>query len=176
MTDPLLIQSCAVAHGLQADLVVALIEQESGGNPWAWNPEPRYRYLWDVRKRAPFRTITPAERDAEYPPADFPVIAGDRDQEWWAQQASWGLTQVMGAVAREHGFRDSYLTKLCDPATNLQIGCQHLASAMKWARGNVSQALASYNAGRGGWRSTAGQAYARKVLARYERIRKDAER
>ena len=91
----------AAAHGLPPLLITALVEQESAGDPYAWNPEPRYRYLWDVKRNAPFRTPTEAERASEIPPHDFPTLGGDRDQEWWGQQASWGLMQVMGAVARE---------------------------------------------------------------------------
>ena len=33
--------------------------------------------------------------------------------------------QIMGAVARERGFR-GWLTELCDPAVNLEWGCRHL--------------------------------------------------
>jgi len=41
------------------------------------------------------------------------------------QRTSWGLMQIMGAVARERGFR-GWLTELCDPAVNLEWGCRHL--------------------------------------------------
>src|SRR5688572_9407095 len=100
-----LIQSAAEEHALDPELLEAQVFVESGDNAHAWNPEPAYRYLWDVRQGRPFRPLTPAERQSEVPPADFPTLAGDRDQEWWAQQASWGLLQVLGAVAREDGFR-----------------------------------------------------------------------
>ena len=33
--------------------------------------------------------------------------------------------QIMGAVARERGFR-GWLTELCDPQANLEWGCKHL--------------------------------------------------
>lgn len=158
----------AAAQGLDATLVRALVLVESGGQPWAWNPEPRYRYLWDVRRAVPFRVLTEAERVAEFPPPDFPTLAGDPDQEWWGQQASWGLMQVMGAVARERGLRVPYLPVLCDPATNLGVGCGHLAALLAWAHGNVAQALAAWNGGKGG--NTAApyrnQAYADRVLHR----------
>jgi len=41
------------------------------------------------------------------------------------QRTSWGLMQIMGAVARERGFR-GWLTELCDPQANLEWGCKHL--------------------------------------------------
>jgi len=163
------IGSAALAHGLNVSLVRAVILVESGGNPWAWNPEPHYRYLWDVAKKQPFRALTDAERKSEVPPADFPAKAGDKDQEFWAQQASFGLMQVMGAVARERGFDGPYLTQLCDVQTNLTYGCRHLRALMEWAGGEASKALGAYNAGKGGYKSAAGLRYAAKVLRQLER-------
>lgn len=134
---------------MPVDLVFAMITVESGWNTWAYNPEPHYRYLWDNKKKAPFRKLTSDEIRAEYPPADFKALKGDADQEWWAQQASWGLMQVMGAVAREHGFEGPYLTQLCDPIHGLDYGCRHLARLHnrfinKYGWDGV---IAAYNAG-----------------------------
>jgi hypothetical protein len=99
-----LIEEAARTSGLNVDFVTAIVLVESAGDPFAWNPEPRYRALWNVRTKAPFRALTDAEIASEVPPVDFPYLLGGRDQEWWAQQASWGLMQIMGAVAREEGF------------------------------------------------------------------------
>lgn len=144
------IQDAAADHELPAALVAAIVLQESAGNPWAWNPEPHYRYLVDVATGEPFRTLTPEERLSQVPPKDFPCLAGDRDAEWWGQQASWGLMQLMGAVARELGMNPRlHLPKLCDSELNLDLGCKHLANLRRrfqrphgW-RGVV----AAYNAG-----------------------------
>jgi hypothetical protein len=160
-----LIESNARRFGVSADMVEAVVLVESSANPWAWNPEPHYRYLWNVRTHQPFRKLTDAERASEVPPTDFPFLAGDRDQEWWGQQASWGLMQVMGAVARENSFDDPYLTRLCAPEVNLAIGCRVLLGLLLWSDGDVKKALGGYNAGRGGWDSPAGRAYATKVLS-----------
>lgn len=162
----------AAAHlrGLQPALVEALVLVESDGNPFAWNPEPHYRYLWDVKRAKPFRPLTAEERISEVPPFDFPCLAGDKDQEFWAQQASWGLMQLMGAVARERGFKGPYLPELCDVPLNLAIGCAHLQGLVLWADGNLQQALGAYNAGKGGWESEAGQRYADKVLKQMRAI------
>jgi hypothetical protein len=157
-----LIRSVAHLHGIDPILVQAVVQKESSYNTWAWNPEPHYRYLWDVRKNRAFRTLTPLERTNETPPTDFPILAGDRDQEWWGQQASWGLMQVMGAVAREHGLRAPYVTVLCDPQTGLEYGCKHLAKLLKRAQGDEQRALSAYNAG---WAPSAqGSIYAAGVL------------
>lgn len=149
-------------------LLVAQVTVESGGNPFAWNPEPQYRYFWDVRQRKPFRPLDPSEIASEVPPKDFYALDGDADQEWWAQQASWGLGQIMGAVARELGFVGVYLTELVDPDLNLRLMCKKFAGELQWARGDVRSALASYNGGRknnapGG--VLRNDAYALKVLA-----------
>jgi hypothetical protein len=164
-----LIEAAAQARDLDPNLSRA----DSAGvvrQPWAWNVEPRYRYLWNVATHQPFRPLTFAERASEEPPADFPFLKGDRDQEWWAQQASWGLMQIMGATAREEGFRGPYLTQLCDPATNLTIGCSVIAKLLLWSAGNVHLALAAYNAGIGGASSEAGQRYATSVLVFYRSV------
>lgn len=159
-----ILRTCATFR-LDPDLVAAQVHVESSGDAFAWNPEPAYRYLWNVTTHAPFRRLTHAELEAKQAPHDFPALGGDPDQEWWAQQASWGLMQIMGAVAREHEFRGVYLTELTDPVVNLTIGCSHLAGLIDWAAGDVAKALAAYNAGKGGYKSAAGQAYAARVLA-----------
>lgn len=157
------ITAAAAVHRIDPTLIAAIVTVESGANPWAWNPEPRYRYFWDVRRQQPFRVISLAEERSETPPPDFPTLGGDRDQEWWGQQASWGLMQIMGAVGREVGFEGIYLPQLCEVERNLEYGCRHLFSLLDWARHDVRQAAAAYNAGRGGWMRAAGQAYADKV-------------
>lgn len=128
--------------------ILGLIWQESRGNPAAWNPEGPYKWFWNVATNRPFRPVTAAEIAAEYPPEDFPTLAGDRDQEWWAQQASWGLMQPMGAVARECGYRGPWLTELVrDPELNVQIGCTHFARKLKQAVGDVYKAALLWNGG-----------------------------
>jgi soluble lytic murein transglycosylase-like protein len=158
------IELAAGPERLDPDLVEGLVLVESSGNAYAWNPEPHYRYFWNVKTWRPFRQIGAFETKTEYPPEDFPSLGGDPDQEWWGQQASWGLMQVMGAVARERGYRGVYLPELVDVETNLKYGCAHLGHLLEWADADVPKALAAFNAGQGGWTSKAGQAYAQKVL------------
>jgi hypothetical protein len=161
------IRSAATKVGLDPTLIMGQVKVESNGNAWAWNPEPLYHYFWDVRLWRPFRTVTLSETSSMFPPSDFPALAGDHDQEWWGQQSSWGLLQVMGAVAREHGFKGPYLSQLCDPAINLDLGCAYLASLVAWSKGNVAQALAAYNGGKAGNLTAPfrNQRYVDKVLA-----------
>lgn len=167
-----LIISTAGAYALRSDVLLAQVNVESSGNPWAWNPEPHYRYLWNVHTRKPFRQLTQAERDGEAAPADFPCLAGDADQEWWAQQASWGLLQILGAVAREYGYSEPFLTRLCDPVIGLAFGAKYLKACLHYEGGDYRRALARYNGG--AIPNAAAKAYAVKVLDRAETLRKDA--
>ena len=181
------LEAAATSSGLELPLLAAVVEQESAGDPDAWNPEPKYRYFWNVRTGAPFRRVTDLELAAKFPPRDFPALAGDPDHEWWGQQASWGLMQIMGAVAREHGYAAKYLPRLCsDPAANLALGAAHLAGHVRWASGlyrgleggrqaaATRSALAAYNGGRGGngpGGPLRNREYADEVLERYRRLR-----
>jgi len=138
----------AQQYSLDPALVCAVIEQESKWDRWAINPEPDYAYLWDVEAGKPFRKLLPAERFAEKPPTDFPFYRGeDRDAEWWGQQMSWGLMQVMGAVARECGFKGRFLTEICDVNYGLEYGCRHLARKLEQSGGDIARALLRWNGG-----------------------------
>jgi len=118
-------------YDLDRALVCALCEVESGWNPWAVRHETGYRWIIGFHKM----TLAEAYSDISFI---------DVDENWWAfepqvinefpgsaqtellmQQTSWGLLQIMGATARERGFR-GWLTELCDPQVNLEWGCRHL--------------------------------------------------
>jgi soluble lytic murein transglycosylase-like protein len=147
-----LVEAVTAGHGLDVKLVLAMIAQESSGDPYAHNPEPHYRYLVDVQTGKPFRKQTAAEIASEYPPDDFFDLRGfrgkDADQEWWNQQASFGLLQVMGAVARERGFNGFYLTALSEPWRGVYYGVQQLVYLRK-RFGTGDDLLATYNGGPG---------------------------
>lgn len=164
------IERQAARRAVDPDVIEAMVLQESGGRAWAWNPEPRYRWLWDVRQERPFRSLTPADASSKWPPSDFPALGGDRDQEWWGQQASWGLLQVMGAVARERGCRALYLTELCDPVLGLQFGVAHFAALLRLAAGDTWKAVGMYNAGPGGWDSGPARVHIHKVQGFYAQV------
>ncbi len=142
------ITDACIRFGLPESLIYAMVQVESAGDISAWNPEPPYRWLWDVRRNAPFRPLTAAERVSEVPPGDFPTLAGDRDAEWWGQQASWGPLQVMGGVAREHGFR-GHFPGLCQAGDGVHYGVKHLHSLRRRFLGKHGWAgvVAAYNAG-----------------------------
>lgn len=80
-----------------------------------------------------------------------------------------GLMQLMPPTSRELGVADPF-----DPEQNLDGGVRHLSALLTLYDGDLTRALAAYNAGQGAvsrhrgvppYRET--QAYVRKVLARY---------
>ncbi len=95
-------------------LVCAVIEQESAWDTHAIRYEPAFR----TRYVAPLG-LPPTEEVA--------------------RSISWGLMQVMGQVAREHGFSAKFLSALCDPATGIDIGCAVLASKLTIRLGSSSR-------------------------------------
>ena len=164
------IRDAARKHALPAGLVAAIVAVESGGNTWAWNPEPGYRYVVDARAGRPFREMSAREVASAVPPTGFTALAGDSDQEWWGQRASWGLMQVMGAVSREYGCKEPYLSRLCQPEIGLEYGCLHLASLARrcFAKSyGWYETCAAYNGGMGavqGLKHVSNPAYPAKVL------------
>lgn len=133
---------------IDPNLIIAIVWQESAGVPWAYRPEPRYRWLWDVKADKPFRKVSDQEIESENAPEDFCCLTGSRNQEWWAQQASWGLMQIMGACAREQNFKGPYLTELCDPYVNLEFGIKHLWQyAFQHGGRSQTDALLRWNGG-----------------------------
>lgn len=150
MTDEqrTLIVGVAAEAKVPAALAMAICFKESSFRTAAFNPEPKWIYLWDLVKNRPFRALTPAEIASERPPDDFYALPNvPVDAEWWGQQMSWGLMQVMGGVAREQGFRGDFLNELSVyPRIGLTCGCRYLAG--RYAKyGNWPDAIAAYNAG-----------------------------
>jgi soluble lytic murein transglycosylase-like protein len=132
-----LARASAARHALDPALVCAVVEQESAWDAHAIRYEPGFR----TRYVAPLG-LPPTEEVA--------------------RSISWGLMQVMGQVAREHGFSGKFLSALCDPAAGLDIGCAVLATKLSAAGGNLARALELWNGG-------ANADYAPQVLARIAR-------
>jgi len=129
-----LARAVATQHALPPPLVCAVVEQESSWDAHAIRYEPAFR----TRYVAPLG-LPPTEEIA--------------------RSISWGLMQVMGQVAREHGFDGKFLSCLCDPPTGLNAGCAVLAAKLSAAAGDIQRALALWNGG-------SNLRYAAEVLAR----------
>jgi soluble lytic murein transglycosylase-like protein len=116
----------AHAHDLDPSLVCAVIEQESGWNPWAMRYEPAFfaKYVASLY-------------------TNNKVSAS----EAYARGFSWGLMQVMGQVARENGFSDRFLSGLCDPNFGIEYGCRVLRKKLDLAKGDTLQGLLAWNGG-----------------------------
>ena len=140
----LLAHEAASRQSLWPELVCAIVEQESSWDRWALRYEAAFyaRYVELQLARG--------------------TIAGEG--EAMARSFSWGLMQVMGQVAREHGFTAPSLAALCDPATGLAIGCRVFAAKLAAAEGNVERALLLWNGG-------ANPDYAAQVQARAARYK-----
>jgi hypothetical protein len=110
-------RAAAAKHALDPALVCAVVEQESAWDAHAIRYEPSFR----TRYVAPLG-LPPKEG----PPGRRLVEPGGTEEI--ARSISWGLMQVMGQVAREHGFQGKFLSALCEPEAGLDIGCAVLAA------------------------------------------------
>jgi len=130
----------AQQHSLDPAVVCAVIEQESSWDTHAVRYEPLFRSRYVVPLAlAPTEEIT--------------------------RSMSWGLMQVMGQVAREHGFSDKFLSALCEPKNGVTIGCIVLASKLSQTNGDLARALQIWNGG-------ANPDYASEVLTRVPHYRR----
>lgn len=134
---------------LRIELVLAIIWQESEGDPSAFRYEHGYRWLWNVKTDAPFRRMTVDEIFSAKPPHDFPYLAVGAGQEWTAQRCSWGLMQIMGAAARERRFKAHFIPELIhDTHANIEYGIKHLWDyAYQYGNRSTESALLRWNGG-----------------------------
>jgi soluble lytic murein transglycosylase-like protein len=134
-----LARTIAERHGVDETLVCAVVEQESGWETHAMRYEPGFRAHYVAPLRLP-----PTEEIA--------------------RSISWGLMQVMGQVAREHGFTGKFLSALGEPNVGMAIGCDVLAGKISAAGNDIWRALEFWNGG-------ANPDYAAQVIARVARYK-----
>lgn len=122
----------AETHELPYALIAAVIQVESGGNPWAVRFEPAFYGL--------------IQRGGFTAPAGV-----SRPTEMNARAMSWGLMQIMGQVARERGCKLQYLSQLCNPSDGINWGCRQLAKCRDrfLQRYGWAAVTAAYNGGFG---------------------------
>jgi Transglycosylase SLT domain len=130
-----LIEQFAARFNVDQRIMQAIICQESGGDARAYRVERSYM--------------------------NNPIVA--RDAAAWSRQwygiptaytervgrsTSWGLSQIMGQVAREHGFAERYLTTLGVVEVNLEWTATLLAKWMPRAS-SPEHLICMWNGGRG---------------------------
>ena len=119
----------AELFGLDPLLIAATIMTESSGDPWATKYEPGWEWFF------------PEDQMIAY----SQKAGTDKATEYIHQATSWGLTQVMGTVAREHGYLGP-MPRLCEPELNIHYGALHLK---KFSRkySTIEEVISAYNAG-----------------------------
>ena len=132
-----LAEKAALEHSLDPQLVKAVIEQESGWNPYA------SRYEHGFYNRYVDKLTTWEEARQFVGKAPFMISLNTELRE---RAFSWGLMQVMGQTAREHGYLEE-LTKMSEPETALDVGCEVLKSKLQRANGDLRQGLLYWNGG-----------------------------
>ena len=141
------VERIAVAHQVPAPLIKAIIKTESSNDPGAVRYEPAYRYLWNCILNEPFRRPSQAELNSSFAPSDFRSPIGSAHTEWHGQRTSWGPMQIMGAVARELGFRGFFPALCGEPG--VEYGVIHFNHLFKrfHTRFGMKGVIAAYNAG-----------------------------
>lgn len=125
LTEGVLNETCH-AYSVDPDLVRAICQVESGGVSWRARYEPAWNYF--------------------YLPASYAAKLGiTTETERIMQATSWGMGQVMGAVARELGFFD-HLTKLALPETGI-VYCIKKISELHRRYEMPNDLISAYNAG-----------------------------
>ena len=120
------IKEVANEAALDETLLSAFIHVESSNNKWAYRFEPAFKWVIDTDKHAKANGLSEAsERNL--------------------QMSSFGLTQVMGGVARELGLTGS-IFQLLDEKTNL-LFCSKLLKKHLKKYSLLDDVIASYNAG-----------------------------
>ena len=119
-----LIEKYGKEYRIPQHIIKAIIKVESNFNSDAMRYEPDYKWLKLPLDKYHYNEAT----------------------EEVSQKTSWGLMQVMGAVAREKGFEGNYLSKLLKPQIGIKYGCKHLYSYYK-KYNSWEDAISSYNQG-----------------------------
>jgi soluble lytic murein transglycosylase-like protein len=120
------IEEVSKSYGFDPNLIESFVITESSGNPLATRYEPAFyrKYILPMLHHNAV-TVEEAKNRA----------------------TSWGLMQIMGQVARELGFKDSF-HELLIPGIGLFWSCKHLKNKFKkYGDHGLDYVIASYNAG-----------------------------
>lgn len=121
-----ILQASALATQVDSKWVKAIICQESQWNQYAVRFEPGYRWLY-------------------YPQIFSKHYLISLDTETTTQKMSWGLGQIMGALAREQGHK-GLMAELLKPEVNIKHICIRLKK-LKTISPLAEDVFAMYNGG-----------------------------
>lgn len=121
-----LIEEVSDQENVPKNILAAIIQTESSNNRYAIRFEPHYKYLFKTKEHARDNGITEAT-------------------ETIFQMTSFGLTQIMGAVARELGLKGP-IFQLLDEKTNIEY-CAKLLKRLASKHKERDDIIAAYNAG-----------------------------
>ena len=122
------IKQISMEHSLDYRLVAAICMKESSGNSFATRFEPQYKWVYKVNELTASVGCT----------ANTMMVM---------QMTSWGLMQVMGAVAYELQFpAKQYCSQLVLPHVGILYGCKYLSKL--WSKyKTIDEVVSCYNAG-----------------------------
>lgn len=143
-----LILTAARKYQINPQLIAAIIDQESAGNPFAIRYEPMFRKRYLDNKSE--------KKLGGHWPRNI-----TKETELVLRSSSIGLMQVMGQVAREKGFAADSLLEMCKPDVAIAMGTQVLASYLD-QESDTEKALLRYNGG-------ANKLYPKEVFDRIDR-------
>jgi soluble lytic murein transglycosylase-like protein len=143
--------------GMDPVLACAIVEQESGWDPFSIRPESESGFM--SRYGAAYQKIV--------------ALSASKVDDRWIEfedvfYCSYGLMQTMYPVIIETFPEQSgllaYPTRLCDPEIGLPLGMRLFGKKLKQAGGNVTQALLFWNGGGNSY-------YPSQVTARMEKYK-----
>lgn len=150
-----MLESAATRYNLDSNYIIAIAINESSCNQLAVRYEPLYRWI--------------------YKPEFFCALNNTTwETEVHLQKMSFGVMQIMGAVARELGHNGNMLELAHNPAVAIEYSIRHFLSFYERYK-NYEDAIASYNAGspkKDKEGKYINQKYVDKVLFTYECLRK----
>lgn len=157
------IHKYANEYGLPVDLIAGIVMTESSGRLEASRYEPKYRYMVNAVTGKPFRRLALSEIDTKVPPKDFPGLPGITvsAEEWIGQKISHGPMQIMGAVAREIGFKGIW--DQLNGQEGVHYGAKHLRNYYHryLSSDGLDGVISAYNCGQP--KPTSNPDYVRKV-------------
>jgi len=134
------------SYGFRPRYLIAIALRENSGRWAGTRHEPAYRWLWDVTNNRPF-TLSRSRKQVL--PRGFTGLPGvtTAAEEFDGQMTSWGPMQVMGAVAREYGFRGRF--QELQGRTGVEYGVRHFVLLYRrlYRRFGIAGVVSAYNDG-----------------------------